>query len=180
MWSYSEVVLILTWSQSSVHVIFYIPCSMCSRGKVPQVPEHIAKNNWSHVNPWNSRSQKSDCTVEPVLIDHPICLKNVVCQDRWSLVTGSVTLKCWSFYQKCVVCQDRWSLMAGLWRQVSLYNDFFFMKPIQAPSFASHVLFGCFLFQVFTEKYLLQNVHATIYRLQLPNWREDICVNNNT
>ena len=51
-------------------------------------------------------------TVEPVLIDHPICHKNVVCQDRWSLVTGSVILKCWSFYRKCVVCQDRLSLMA--------------------------------------------------------------------
>ncbi len=36
--------------------------------------------------------------------------KNVVCQacqDRWSLVTGSVILKCESFCQKCVVCQDR-------------------------------------------------------------------------
>ena len=33
-------------------------------------------------------------TVEPVLKDHPIDHKNVVCQDRWSLVTGSVILKC--------------------------------------------------------------------------------------
>ncbi len=40
--------------------------------------------------------------------------KNVVCQDRWSLVTGSVILECRSFCQKCVVCQDRWSLMAGV------------------------------------------------------------------
>ncbi len=31
-------------------------------------------------------------TVEPVLKDHPIVRRNVVCQDRWSLVTGSVTL----------------------------------------------------------------------------------------
>ena len=33
------------------------------------------------------------CTgiVEPVLKDHPIGPKNVVCQDRWSLVTGSIT-----------------------------------------------------------------------------------------
>ncbi len=53
-------------------------------------------------------------TVEPVLKDHPIGHKNVVCQDRWSLVTGSVILKCRSFYQKCVVCQDRWSLMAAV------------------------------------------------------------------
>ncbi len=27
-------------------------------------------------------------TVEPILIDHPIDHKNVVCQDRWSLVKG--------------------------------------------------------------------------------------------
>ncbi len=51
-------------------------------------------------------------TVEPVLKDHPIGRKNVVCQDRWSLVTGSVILKCRFFCQKYVVCQDRWSLMA--------------------------------------------------------------------
>ncbi len=55
---------------------------------------------------------KFHCTVEPVLKDHPICHKNVVFQDRWSLVTGLVILKCRSFYRKCMVCQDRWSLMA--------------------------------------------------------------------
>ena len=32
-------------------------------------------------------------TVKPVLKDNPIGHKNVVCQDRWSLVTGSVILK---------------------------------------------------------------------------------------
>ncbi len=47
-------------------------------------------------------------TEEPVLKDHLIGLKNVVCQDRWSLVTGSVILKYRSFCQKWVVCrQDR-------------------------------------------------------------------------
>ncbi len=50
-------------------------------------------------------------TVEPILKDCPIGHKNVVCQDRWSLVTGSVILKYTAFCQKCVVCQDRWSLM---------------------------------------------------------------------
>ncbi len=38
--------------------------------------------------------------------------KNVVCQDRWSLVTGSIILQCRSFCRKCVVCQDSWPLMA--------------------------------------------------------------------
>ncbi len=33
------------------------------------------------------------CTVEPVLEKHPIAHKNMVSQDRWSLVTGSFTLK---------------------------------------------------------------------------------------
>ncbi len=52
------------------------------------------------------------CTAEPVLKDHPIGHKNVVCQDRWSLVTGLVILKCRYFCQKSVVSQDRLSLMA--------------------------------------------------------------------
>ena len=52
-------------------------------------------------------------TVEAVLKDHPIGHKNVVCQDRWSLLTGSVILKCRSFCPKCVVFQDRWSLKTG-------------------------------------------------------------------
>ncbi len=38
--------------------------------------------------------------------------QNVVCQNRWCLVTGSVILKCRSFCQKCVVFQDRWPFMA--------------------------------------------------------------------
>ncbi len=33
------------------------------------------------------------CTVEPVLKDYPIGHENVVFQDRWSLVTGSIVLK---------------------------------------------------------------------------------------
>ncbi len=51
-------------------------------------------------------------TVEPVLKDHFIGQKNVVCQDRWSLMTGLVILIFRSFCRKCVVCQDRLSLMA--------------------------------------------------------------------
>ena len=51
-------------------------------------------------------------TVESVLEDHPIGHKNMVSQNRWSLVTGSFTLKCVTFCQKLVVLQDRWSLMA--------------------------------------------------------------------
>ncbi len=42
----------------------------------------------------------------------PDCHNNVVCQDGWSLVTGSIILKCSTFYQKYLVFQDRWSLMA--------------------------------------------------------------------
>ncbi len=50
-------------------------------------------------------------TVEPALKDRPIGHKNMVSQDRWSLVTGSVALKCGTFCQEYVVCQDRWSFM---------------------------------------------------------------------
>ncbi len=38
--------------------------------------------------------------------------KNVVSQDRWSVVTGSVMLKCRSFCREYIVFQDRWCLMA--------------------------------------------------------------------
>ncbi len=60
------------------------------------------------------------CTVEPLLEDCPNGHKNVVSQDRWSLVTGSITLK----YRTCpeyLVFQGRWSHYSGLSRQVSLY-----------------------------------------------------------
>ncbi len=60
------------------------------------------------------RGHQTTYTVEPFLKAHPIGHKNVVCQDRWSLVIGSVLLKCTcrSFCWKCMVCRDRWSLMA--------------------------------------------------------------------
>ncbi len=51
-------------------------------------------------------------TVETVLKDHPIGHKNMGSEDRWSLVTGSFTLKCRTFCQKLIVFQDRWFLMA--------------------------------------------------------------------
>ncbi len=50
-------------------------------------------------------------TVEPVLKDCPIGHRNMVFQDRQSLVTGSVTLKYGTFCQEYVVLQDRCSLM---------------------------------------------------------------------
>ncbi len=51
-------------------------------------------------------------TVESVLKDHPIADKNVVSQNRWSLVTGLITVKYSTFCQEYQICQDRWSLMA--------------------------------------------------------------------
>ncbi len=63
-------------------------------------------------------------TVEPVLKDHPIGLKNAVCQDRWSLVTGPVIVKCTSrsFCKKmCGLSKQVVSHGSGLLRQVSLY-----------------------------------------------------------
>ena len=56
------------------------------------------------------------CTVEPVLKDHPIGHKNVVFQDRWSLVTDSVTctLKFWTFWPfKTCGLSWQWSLKTG-------------------------------------------------------------------
>ncbi len=59
-------------------------------------------------------------SVEPVLNDHPIGHNDVVSQDRWSLPTCSITLKCRTFYQKYLIFQD--SHGSGLSRQVSLCN----------------------------------------------------------
>ena len=48
-----------------------------------------------------------------LLKDHPNGQKNMVSQDRWSLVTGSFTLKCRSFGQ------NQWSFKTGglLWQR---------------------------------------------------------------
>ncbi len=64
--------------------------------------------------------------VESVLKDYRIGHENTVSQDRWSLVTGSVPLKCETFWQEYVVLQDRWSLMAVVSQDgfhCSTYND---------------------------------------------------------
>ncbi len=58
-------------------------------------------------------------TVEPALKDQPIGHNNMVSQYRWSLVTGSVALKCGTFSAKSIrsfktcglSCQ--WSLQTG-------------------------------------------------------------------
>ncbi len=61
-------------------------------------------------------------TLEPVLKDHPFRHRNVVSQDRWSLVPGSIALKC------TVLPPEMYGLSrqvvshgSGLSRQVSLY-----------------------------------------------------------
>ena len=51
------------------------------------------------------------CTVEPVLEDGPIGHENVVSQDRWSLVTDSITLKNRTYCQEYLVFRSMWSLM---------------------------------------------------------------------
>ncbi len=75
---------------------------------------------------WRSIPCTTLCTVEPVLKDHPIGHKNVVCKDVVSDVSDdrlSYIEMTRSFCQKRMVCQDRWSHGSGLSRQVSLYND---------------------------------------------------------
>ncbi len=74
-----------------------------------------------------------DNTVEPVLKDHPIGHTNVVSQDRWSLVTGSITLK-WRTSSQ-VVFQDRWSLMA------MVSQDMFHCMMIRELKFVSRLNF---------------------------------------
>ncbi len=49
--------------------------------------------------------------VEPVLKDYTMGHANVVSGDRWSLVAGSITLRCRTFRQKYVVFQCKWSFM---------------------------------------------------------------------
>ncbi len=59
-------------------------------------------------------------TVEPVLKDHPIDHKNVVSEDRWSVMTGSITLKCGTFCQEYLVFQDGWSFIRVVIKMWSL------------------------------------------------------------
>ncbi len=53
-------------------------------------------------------------TVEQLLKDHPIGHKNIAAQDRWPLVTDSLTLKCRTFCRKPMVIQDRQSVMTAV------------------------------------------------------------------
>ncbi len=63
-------------------------------------------------------------TTKPDLKDHAIGHKNVVCQDRWPLVTGSVILKytCRSF-RRNGLSRQMVSHDSGLSIQVSLYRE---------------------------------------------------------
>ncbi len=72
---------------------------------------------------FGDRCLEKSTTVEPVLKDAPIGHKNVVSQDRWSLVTGSVALKCGTLRQEYVVLQDQWSLMAVVSQDRFHYSD---------------------------------------------------------
>ncbi len=54
------------------------------------------------------------CTGKPFLKDRPVGYKYMVLQDRLSLVTGSITLKCVTFCQEYMVLQNRWSRGGGL------------------------------------------------------------------
>ncbi len=66
---------------------------------------------------------KKVSTVELVLKDRPISHKKVVSQDRWSLVTDSITLKFGTFCQEYLVFQDRWSFMTVV------FQDRFYCNP---------------------------------------------------
>ncbi len=58
---------------------------------------------------------------KPDLTDHLVGHKTVTSQDRWSLVTASITLKCTrTFCLECAAFQDRWSVMAMVSWQVLL------------------------------------------------------------
>ncbi len=119
-----------TWHEVSPKWLWYMPqgekfVSQHAQGEkflwidFSQIKHGLMGNAWLllHVH-WSVQFN----TVESVLKDHPFDHKNVVSQDRWSRVTGSVVLKCWPFCQKCVVFQDRWSHGSGLSWQVSLYS----------------------------------------------------------
>ena len=79
-------------------------------------------------------------TVEPVLQDHIMGHTIVASEDRWALVTGSITLKYThdivlsTFCQKYLVFQDRWSFMAVVSHDrfhciCTIYTIIFLLKP---------------------------------------------------
>ena len=85
-------------------------------------------------------------TVEPVLKDHPIGRKNVVCQDKWSLVTGSVILKCRSFCQKmCGLLRQVIPHASGLSRQVSL-SPFFTLACVLSTWYFQSIFYAFIMF----------------------------------
>ncbi len=61
-------------------------------------------------------------TVEPVLKDHSHWPKNMVSEDRWSLVTGSFTLK-YDFLPQTGLSRQVVSHGSGLSGQVSGYCE---------------------------------------------------------
>ncbi len=68
----------------------------------------------------------------------------MVSQDRWSLVTGSVALKCVTFCKEYVVLKVV-SHSSGLSRQVSLYFSTY-LCPVEEPSGQVLKLVSCFSF----------------------------------
>ncbi len=63
--------------------------------------------------------------VELVLKDHTIGHKSIVSQDKWSLMTGSISLKCGTFCQEYLVRRLKtgslMEVVSQLTRQVSQY-----------------------------------------------------------
>ena len=73
---------------------------------------------------WRKVCQHS---VEPVLKHFPNCHNDMVSQDRWSLETGSMALKC-ETCQEYVVLQDRWCFMAVVFQNRFHCTKIFYPK----------------------------------------------------
>ncbi len=89
--------------------------------------------------------------------DHPIGHKKWS-QDRWSLVTGSITLKCGTFCQEYLLFQDRWSFKAVV------SQDRFYCICVQ--SFSSCM--WLFLHHICCVLFLPTSRQSSVSRLPLP------------
>ncbi len=54
-------------------------------------------------------------------------------------MTGSIALKCPTFWQEYLVLQDRWPVMAVVSRQVSLYSSAPLIRPPNLPRICGHI-----------------------------------------
>ena len=111
----------------------------------------------------------SQGTVKPVLKDHPICYNHLVSQNRCSLVTGSMTLKCRTFCLEYVVLQNRWSTMAVVSQDMVYcsYHTYHKVRRQLSWLFVSEGSYHGYQWLQLTRRYFSQEVLVLIVTMEI-------------